>query len=264
MRGVLALLLLPALLSGCAGNDPPRAASASTQSPEEWRSSKPSERARSPHTPDGRADQPRVSRTSAPTAAPSPSRTGRPVAAFLGDSLTGEAGDVVAADDYVAFTARALGWSAVPFGQGGTGYANAGDAAGEAAYADRVDEVAAAQPDVVVVQGSTNDFVPPDEVRAAAERTFAALHRALPDARVVAVGPLVTPDADPATVERTRDALAEAAAAQDVLLVDPVVGGWLQPTDGLYADGYHPNLQGHAELARRLVAALRAAGVATG
>ena len=38
----------------------------------------------------------------------------------------------------------------------------------------------------------------------------------------------------------------------------------LQPTDGLYADGYHPDLQGHAELARRLVAELRAAGTGTG
>jgi lysophospholipase L1-like esterase len=63
-----------------------------------------------------------------------------------------------------------------------------------------------------------------------------------------------------AAVEAVRDALAAAAGQAGLRFVDPIADGWLEPPDGLYADGLHPDEDGYARLADELAEDLRAAG----
>ncbi|MGY1731883.1 SGNH/GDSL hydrolase family protein [Geodermatophilus sp. SYSU D01045] len=194
-----------------------------------------------------------------PTPSPTPSSTpSSPVTVFLGDSYTvGEGGQ-----GYVEETAALLGWTAVPLGESGTGYVDASTRPGQAPFGRRVPAVAAASPDVVVVQGSTNDA---DEslaaVGEAARALYVDLARTVPGARVVVLGPLSPPELSADAVAHLRDVLAEAAADAGLPFVDPVAGGWLVPSDGLFADGLHPNDAGYAQMATRLAEALRAAGL---
>ncbi|MGY1743488.1 MULTISPECIES: SGNH/GDSL hydrolase family protein [unclassified Blastococcus] len=195
-----------------------------------------------------------------PTAEPQASvdaGPGSPVAVFLGDSYTVGLGG----QGYVTLAAEELGWSARGAGQSGTGYVARGVAYWMEPFGGRVDEVAAARPDVVVVQGSTNDVgQAPDEVRAAAADLFAELAQALPDSRLVVVGPVAAPVVDPAGVRAIRDAVRDSAVAAGLPFVDPVAEEWLQPSDGLFADGLHPDDDGYAQMAAELAAALAELG----
>ena len=97
-------------------------------------------------------------------------------AVFVGDSYTvGLGGD---GTSYVEPTAAAMRWTAVNLGASGTGYLSAATAG---PYRERLDGVLAADPDVVVVQGSTNDLSrPPAEVGAAAAQLYAELTAIVP------------------------------------------------------------------------------------
>nr|WP_275585576.1 SGNH/GDSL hydrolase family protein [Blastococcus saxobsidens] len=173
----------------------------------------------------------------------------------MGDSYTVGLGG----EGYVERTARALGWSGVAEGQSGTGYVNPSGVAGQQAYGERVDDVAAHRPDVVVVQGSTNDAgAAPPEVSAAAAQLYADLAEALPAASVVVVGPVAPPGIPVEEVRAVRDAVARAAEGAGLPFVDPVAEDWLRRPDGLFTeDGIHPNQAGYDEMAERLAAALR-------
>ncbi|CCH90113.1 conserved protein of unknown function; putative Esterase domain [Modestobacter italicus] len=176
---------------------------------------------------------------------------------FLGDSYTVGVGGT----GYVARTAAELGWVAYAQGESGTGYRNPSTTPGQTVFGDRIAGVVAADPDVVVVQGSTNDVGErPRLVQAAATDLYAALHTALPAARLVVLGPLSPPDVDAGAVLALRDALAAAASAAGLPYIDPVAGGWLTPPDGLFADGLHPNDAGYAQLSDDLAAALHRLG----
>ncbi|SFO94351.1 Lysophospholipase L1 [Geodermatophilus dictyosporus] len=182
-------------------------------------------------------------------------------AVFLGDSYTVGVGTSVG-PTYAARTADRLGWTEVDAGQSGTGYVADGGGGDRAPFRARVPDVAQAAPDVVVVQGSTNDAgVPSVEVGAAATALYADLAAAVPGARVVVLGPLAAPGVPRAEIEAIRDALAAAAAQAGLLFVDPVAGDWLAPSQGLWADSTHPDDEGYAVVADELVAALEAAGL---
>ena len=183
-------------------------------------------------------------------------------AVFLGDSYTVGAGDPAPDGGYVATVARRLRWTARPAAQSGTGYVSDGRQPGRSPYAGRLDEVAAAEPDIVVVQGSTNDVgQPPDAVGRAAGELYEALRSRLPGARVVVLGPLSPPGVDPVGVRTVRDELAQAADAAELPFIDPIAEGWLSPPDGLFADPVHPNRAGYRQLAVDLSAALRELGM---
>ncbi|MBM7805818.1 lysophospholipase L1-like esterase [Geodermatophilus bullaregiensis] len=180
-------------------------------------------------------------------------------AVFLGDSYTVGVGSD--GPTYAAQVADRLGWTQVEAAQSGTGYVSDGGGGDNAPFGGRVDDVVAADPDVVVVQGSTNDVgVDPAAVGAAAAALYAELAAAVPDADVVVLGPLAAPVVPRAAVEAVRDALAAAAGQAGVRFVDPIADGWLEPPDGLYADGLHPDEDGYARLADELAEDLRAAG----
>ena len=196
-----------------------------------------------------------VTAADAPTrAAPSPLR-----AVFLGDSYTVGFGS----DDggYVPDVAAQLGWQATALGQTGTGYVAPSPTPGQAPYGARVAAVVALDPDVVVVQGSTNDFYVVDQVDAAAQAVFAELARELPGTPVVVVGPVMPQNSDASLLTGVRNAVADAAGRSGLPFIDPIGAQWLEPTDGLYSiDGIHPNDAGYAEFADDLVGALRGLG----
>jgi lysophospholipase L1-like esterase len=173
-----------------------------------------------------------------------------PRAVFLGDSYTVGFGGGLG---YVQPAADQLGWMALPSGQSGTGYVAEGIEDWMGPYGERVDEVADARPDVVVVQGSTNDVGRSiEEIRAAAANLYRELGDRLPEADTIVVGPLAAPAVDAAAVRAVRDALREAASTAGVRFVDPIAEGWLEPSAGLYGDGLHPNDAGYGEMADRL------------
>lgn len=181
--------------------------------------------------------------------------------AFLGDSYTAVEGRDPK-DNYVGILSMTEGWKPVPLGQGGTGYTNAGDPAqGKSVFLARVPKVIAAKPDIVIVQGSTNDHGASADTEAAAKEVYAAIHRGLPKATIIAIGPLSPPDAIPAEVAQTRAGLIAATKAAGVRFIDPTAEKWLQPTDGLFVDGFHPNLTGHRKLSELLATDLAALGI---
>lgn len=191
-----------------------------------------------------------------PAAAPAPGEP--PRALFFGDSYTVGFGG----DGYVQRTAELMGWTPVVNAQGGTGYLNPSATPGQTSYYGRLSEVLPADPDVVLVQGSTNDAGEPvAAVETAAAEFYRGLQAAVPTARVVVVGPLAPPGVDPQVIAEIRDALARASQSAGLPFVDPIAEGWLTPPEGYYFDTIHPNDAGYTEMAERLAAALRDAGL---
>jgi acyl-CoA thioesterase-1 len=202
----------------------------------------------------GAGSAPAPPRAASTSAEPAP-----PTVAFLGDSYTVGVGDE-GGEGYVEATADALGWSPpVVEAESGTGYVAEGP--DTARYEARLAAVVEAAPDVVVVQGSTNDVgYPVGDVLAAASSLYGRLATELPEAEVVVVGPLAAPAVDDAGLRAVRDALAEAADAAGVFFIDPVAEGWLWPADGWFADVLHPNDAGYGQMAERLALALHLRG----
>ncbi|HEY1134324.1 MAG TPA: SGNH/GDSL hydrolase family protein [Nocardioides sp.] len=185
-------------------------------------------------------------------AASEPHHPGPLTVGFLGDSWTcglGLSDAGTQGDETRGFTAQAadeLGWSAVTECVGGTGYTRPAGAT----YGDRLGDLLDAKPDVVVVQGSTND-VPsdPDDLAAAAAAVLNRIAEELPDASRVVVGPAYTPGSSPGRIDLLRDVLADAAADHDEVWLDLVDA---QLADDHFTDDFHPTDAGHARLGRWL------------
>lgn len=200
----------------------------------------------------------------APLAAVTPTQTAssapaeKPVAAFLGDSFSPAMGQPITEYNYAARLSAQMGWEPLAFGQGGTGYVNPGQAdEGDSIFADRVDAIVAASPAVVIVQGSTNDR-DYDSTRDAAAEVFTRLRDGLPDAKIIAVGPLLTPTLGADAVTPARDAVRDAASETGVPFIDPLDGKWLDQDRSLFVDdGIHPSGTGQAEIAAQLAKAVQ-------
>jgi lysophospholipase L1-like esterase len=207
------------------------------------------------------------STTTGPAAVP-PSPTqpvgDEPTLAFLGDSLTVGVG-APPERGYAWQTAERLGWPiALVEGVSGSGFLAPG--LGEP-MPDRVPAVVAAQPDVVVVAGGTNDVFwgfPPDDVERAAAELLADLRAGLPDAAVVVVGPLPTSFEGVDAPNPTREAVRSAAEAAGVDYLDAGALVGAAVTDAVQWDGYisedglHPNELGYGVLADALAAEIGA------
>jgi lysophospholipase L1-like esterase len=111
------------------------------------------------------------------------------VACFLGDSITlGNGGNGC----FPYYVCTRLGWTQVNLGVGGTGYLNtAGGASFK--FRDRISTVVAANPDIVIVEGGTNDTpalgFPLADFTTELPRFFNNLHAALPSALVYVMAP---------------------------------------------------------------------------
>lgn len=197
---------------------------------------------------------------SAVIAKPIETQKPRPVVAFLGDSYTAGAGASQAHDAFTDKLSRSMGWDVRLFGQGGTGYTNPGQASeNESVFSGRVADVIAARPDIVVVQGGTND-TDPAAVKAAATQVLADIKTGLPDAKIIAVGPVAVPKFDAEMLKAVSLAIGAAAKDLDVAFIDPAGLGWLVGQK-VFPDGVHPNDYGHAELASLLTREFSAAGL---
>lgn len=184
-------------------------------------------------------------------------RTGAPRLAVIGDSWscgegTGPAPGLSRVDaGFAGQAARELGWVFEVSCIGGTGYTTE-----EHAFSTRAGHVIAFGPDVVLLQGSTNDGQATGAaIEAEADVLLSTLRSALPRARLLVMGPAYTPAAHRRLVDVGREALRHAAHHQGATWLDVAGAGVLdQGTD--FADGVHPNDRGHRRIARWLVASL--------
>jgi len=198
-----------------------------------------------------------------------------PLLAILGDSYgTAYASRAMTSvyDGYPQQLARLLGFRVNTQNcAGGTGYvATSAGGGAYGGYLTRVSDVVSLNPDMVLVQGSINDYVAtPSALEATARNVLETLRAGLPKAVIVATGVL---DASP-TSQQGGDAvrsaaIASAAASAGVLYLD--TAGWVTGTgkagattgDGnadvyTYSDGSHPTVAGGYYLAARLAGELR-------
>ncbi|MEO8888809.1 MAG: SGNH/GDSL hydrolase family protein [Jatrophihabitantaceae bacterium] len=139
------------------------------------------------------------------------------------------------------------------FGDSGAGYAKSG--ADHKRFADQVDAVGAAQPDVIVVSGGRNDVVDDlSTLTSAADDLFSELHRKLPSAILVAVAPFWGDSDQPPAIGSIAGSIksaVESAGGQYLNLPDPLHG---HPE--FMADAADPNDAGYAAIAAALQPAL--------
>ena len=192
-------------------------------------------------------------------------------ASFLGGSLVGGLGASDPERSFPVQTAKLMGWRADVEGQVETGYVSDGQGFPGAQplaqpFWQRVDEVVAADPDVVVVQGGRADVEQHSlrDSKKGVRRTLTELRTELPDAELVVVGPFMPDGSTSQELEALRDAIRAEATRIGAAFVDPLGEGWITPdnADRFYdATGRTLNDEGHRYLAERLadeLAALRA------
>ncbi|PTT19325.1 lipolytic protein G-D-S-L family [Microbacterium sp. HMWF026] len=129
-------------------------------------------------------------------------------------------------------------------------------------YAGFVPAVAALQPQLLIVESSSNDFWEDgDEIRSDTADTVDQLHAAAPDARIVGLSTIWNDDPDvPDDTAVTSDALRDAVQAVGGTFVDvgqPLVGHpeWMQDDD------VHPTPRGQRAIEQTVMSALQDAGV---
>ena len=195
------------------------------------------------------------------SAAAAAART-RPVAAFLGDSYTsGYNGAGYGRAGWPAIVSASLGLRPLNRAVPGTGFVNPGWTAQP--IRTQVGAVIRADPRIVFLAGGHNDRrFSTAATRAAALAVIDRLRRALPDARLVVIGPIWSGDSAPASLLRLRDALRRKAAAVGAQFIDPIRGGWLAGAAKRYIgpDGLHPTNAGHRHIASMVLRAVKAAG----
>ncbi|TFV53730.1 SGNH/GDSL hydrolase family protein [Blastococcus sp. TF02A-35] len=184
--------------------------------------------------------------------------------AVLGDAYTaGSAMDSGEESRWPALLSEQFPWDVTSYAVGGTGFAAGREQA--QSFADRVPEIVAARPEVVVVAGGHDDVnAPVAQVQDGVRRTLGELRAALPDARVLVVG-VFWPGRKPAGVFAVNRALQTTSAEVGATFVDALNEGWLEGADPALVgpDGTYPTDAGHAALAQRIGSALVAAGVST-
>lgn len=188
---------------------------------------------------------------------------------YYGDSWVGGALNVSYEQLHAYMIPRYLGWEAINGGQGSTGFTTAGTGAPKAAYTDstRLAEIASANPDYIIVQGSQNDdAASAGTVGTAASTVFTTLTASCPNAKLIVLGAPVINATAPAQRVLNNAAIATAAAACGIYAgyYDPISAAELQGSGyeghpnsngnaGLYVgtDQAHLNTRGHQFLARR-------------
>jgi len=197
--------------------------------------------------------------TPTPTPTPSPSTPPRLRVVTVGDSLMSGAGldlgqawpDLLASRSHLAVTNLACG---------GMGFVVEGECG--TAYDGFAPAVAALQPDLLIVESSSNDFwQDADDIRTATTDTVDELHEAAPGARIVGLSTIWNDDPDvPDDTAVTSDALHQAVDAVGGTYIDvgqPLVGHpeWLQDDD------VHPTARGQKAIEQTIVSSLQGAGI---
>ena len=190
----------------------------------------------------------------------------RPVAAFIGDSDTRGAGATSTPLRWTSLVAKAEGWRELNFGRSSTGYdtSSSGKVCGQQIcppYADLVDQVAAIDPDVLVIGGGQSDWRAwrndPDGTADVIDSLLTTVKQRMPKAEIVVVGPVQPPGArQEATVEDIDAHIRRAARARGFTFVDLLEPNVLSKGADVAADRFDPDDSGHRAIADRVVEAL--------
>ena len=193
-----------------------------------------------------------------PVAAVSP----RPMLGVLGDSIAaGTSIGGAGGQGFPRMIAERAGWRWGTTAVGGTGYV--AHPAGTLPYDSQVDAMVAAHPTVLVVEGSQNDLH--SDARAvgpAATALYARLRAALPQTRIVVVGPVASNSAQAAALAEVDAATAAAARSAGLPYVDAIGEGWFTDAQAslIGVDHIHPTWAGHERIADLLGADLARLG----
>ncbi len=193
--------------------------------------------------------------------------------AVVGDSYSvggGINGTGASAQSYFWVLARLLGFVEVRmYGQSGTGLVNPNGKVGN--YRRRIGDVLGYRPDVLLIQGSQNDygeFAKGGKIEAQIAAYAAELRAGLPDAMIIASTPMPVRDALRESCKAAAEEAARAWPAAGVPLIHAFAEEWVRGTGWVgnatgagNSDYYcstvnneHPSLAGHDYLARRLSA----------
>jgi lysophospholipase L1-like esterase len=188
----------------------------------------------------------------------------QPVAVFLGDSYTsGWNGVGSGSRGWAAAVAAALGAQKVNLAVAGTGFVRGGIHGGTEGQrvGRQLPAAIAAKPDFVFLAAGLNDiYSSRARVLRAADEVVFRLRSALPEARIVIIGPWwpkpgVTP---PDTLVALRDRLRADAARIGAVFVDPYGGRWFAGANVRFIgpDHWHPTSTGHQFIARKVLLAI--------
>ena len=189
------------------------------------------------------------------TGSTAPVSSREPRVLFFGDSLVRGTGLSPPSPVLPWVASRALGWSPVVDGIGGTGYTTGGRHGHDYAYRMAHESALRSTYDVVVLEGGTNDArhgaLP--RLQGAALAVVDRVRLTWPHATVVLLGVWAPPQVDQTRYRQADAVLRRVAAARGLTYVSQL--GWTGP--GLLArDGYHPSAAGYAALGRALAHAV--------
>ncbi|MBJ7323337.1 MAG: SGNH/GDSL hydrolase family protein [Rhodococcus sp.] len=176
-----------------------------------------------------------------------------PVVAFLGDSYSKGIGASSNGQRWTTLVSAAMGWSELNLAEGGSGYTTS-YLGQKTDYGIKLDVVAAAQPDVVVVSGGRNDYEAgtASVTGAVASSLFAAIKAAAPNTEVIVTSPIWDSTEPPADFPTLIDGVKAATASAEARYLDigePLAGR----QDMIDPDGLHPNDAGHRAIAETVL-----------
>ena len=205
------------------------------------------------------ADSARVAEGSAPT----PSATSTPpppIVVTIGDSIMSGHG-LDAAQAWPVLVSQERGVTITNLGCSGAGFTTPGSCGKD--FAGLIPQAVAAAPTLVIIQSSDNDEnATSSDIDDHTAQTVAAIHAALPHARIVGLSTLWNqPSAPPATIASSSQSLQHAVQEVGGVFVD--IGQPLQGVGGMLQDDQeHPTTDGQQTLASVIVSALHKAGIA--
>lgn len=143
------------------------------------------------------------------------------VCMWVGDSFGEGTGQYFGMNQSIC---QKFGWVLCNSSSGGTGYTTGGSIPGRFSYIDRIQDVAAVKPDILVVQGSVNDGGACTEAIAGAY--YDAVAAMLPQTQIVAVAPTWKNSSGyTANVGTSRDAQKAACATRGIPFIDTAPPG---------------------------------------
>ncbi|MDJ0428014.1 SGNH/GDSL hydrolase family protein [Rhodococcus fascians] len=178
-----------------------------------------------------------------------------PVVAFLGDSYSKGIGASSNGSRWTTLVSAAMGWSELNLAEGGSGYTTT-QLGQKTDYSIKLDVIAAAQPDIVVVSGGRNDYEAGTAaiIAAVAASLFESIRALAPNSELIVTSPIWDSTKSPpefATVVNGIKTATEGAGACYLDLREPLAGHQSM----IDADGLHPNNSGHRAIAETTVEA---------
>ena len=184
-----------------------------------------------------------------------------PALAIVGASFTAGVGPGNPSQSWAVLLARQLHWDAVVYGDPGAGYVRAG-AGRKGPVASEIARIGlrTLAPALVIVQAGHDDIgVPPRLEQRRVERAVALIRAEAPRARIALLTVFTGRAPSPAAYLTDRAIVtAGRAADRNVIIMDPLAGGWTFPREN---GGLHPSAAGSAWIARQVAGILRDQGV---